>query len=84
MIIYSHGREGSKRPQMPRYYGSHGEWEPKKMLPEGPGKTALFFYKKFEKGVDRIGRPCYNTGTVEDTPERGERLDRLTRSLDTS
>ena len=44
MIIYSHGREGSKRPQMPRYYGSHGEWEPKKMLLEGSGKTALFFY----------------------------------------
>jgi hypothetical protein len=38
------------------------------------------FSKKCKKGVDGFSRSCYNTGTVEDTPERGERLDRLTRS----
>ena len=66
---------------MPRYCDSHGEWEPKKMLPEGTGKTALFFLDFFQKGVDTSAPACYNTDTVEDAPERGERLDRLTRSL---
>ena len=44
MIIYSHGRDEGKHPQMPRHLGGYGEREPKKMLPEGSGKTALFFY----------------------------------------
>jgi len=47
-----------------------------------PPVVKWFFQKSFfKKGVDRIGRLCYNTSTVEDTPERGERPDRLTRSL---
>jgi len=42
------------------------------------------FQKIFEKRVDKYRPGCYNTDTVEDTPEREERLDRLTRKLDTS
>ena len=37
---------------MPRHHGGYGEREPKKMLPEGIGKTALFFIARADLSGD--------------------------------
>ena len=58
MIIYSHGREGSKHPQMPPAKAVTGSGNQKKMLLEGSGQTALFFYPmKLVMTNFRAGRP---------------------------
>ena len=54
MILYSHGRDEGKHPQMPRHLGGYGEREPKKMLPEGSGQTALFFYRQIVRYRTKI------------------------------